>query len=137
MYEMGQIINGTFEWPDALGKDGAKGTFKGPWRLKVPVWENGTYTTSQGVELPGGNRTEDQKFLEQAKEDWIESIEEVEEEDLRKIFKDAPIDADINALFVTFVNEANEALFLIFLSTLSVFQLKSCAIFSPIYDEMS
>ena len=75
-YEMGQMKNGTFVWPDTLGKDGMKGTYIGPWRLKVPVWENGTYITSQGEEIPGGNRSADEAHLKQLLVELVEAIEE-------------------------------------------------------------
>ena len=110
-YELGQMINGTFKWPDKLGKDGAQGTYIGPWRMKVPVWENGTYITSQGVEIPGGNRSADQAALEQLLVEKIEAIEvEPGGEVPARLYKDVPIDADINALFVTFTNEADQDL---------------------------
>lgn len=95
-YELGQMKNGTFVWPDKLGKDGAKGTFIGPWRLKVPVWENGTYITSQGEEIPGGNRTADQALQEKLLEEKIAAIEEEPGGEVpTRLYKDAPIDADV------------------------------------------
>ena len=86
-YDMGQMTNGTFKWPDPLDFGGQQGTYIGPWRLKVPVWENGTYISSKGVVLPGGNRSADQKELEAEEQARVDAIDEMEEEDLRAIYR--------------------------------------------------